>query len=143
SRKFGLWRTPSSYQALPTCWLRELAQPQFHFGREEREMKVKDVMHPGVHWVEPGTSITEIARLMRDEDIGAVPVGENDRLVGMVRERDIVCRGIGECIDCWTMTAGDVMTSGIIYCQENEELDDAIRIMEQHEVRRLPVINED
>jgi CBS domain-containing protein len=106
-------------------------------------MKVKDVMHPGVHWVEPGTSITEIARLMRDEDIGAVPVGENDRLVGMVTDRDIVCRGIAEGIDCSTMTAGDVMTSGIIYCQENEELDDAIRIMEQHEVRRLPVINED
>jgi CBS domain-containing protein len=105
-------------------------------------MKVKDVMHPGVHWVEPDTPITEIARLMRDEDIGSVPVGENDRLVGMITDRDIVCRGIAEGIDCSTMTARDVMTSGIIYCHENEEIEDAVRIMEQHEVRRLPVINE-
>lgn len=106
-------------------------------------MKVREVMHPGVHWVEPGTSILEIAKVMRDQDIGAVPVGENDRLVGMVTDRDIVCRGIAKGFDCSTMTARDVMTTGIIYCRENEELDDAVRIMEQHEVRRLPVINDE
>jgi CBS domain-containing protein len=106
-------------------------------------MKVRDVMHPGVHWVEPGTSILEIAKVMRDQDIGAIPVGQNDRLVGMITDRDIVCRGIAEGFDCSTMTAQDVMSSGIIYCRDEEELDDAIRIMEQHEVRRLPVINQD
>lgn len=106
-------------------------------------MKVREVMHLGVHWVEPSTSILEIAKVMRDQDIGAVPVGENDRLVGMVTDRDIVCRGIAKGFDCATMTARDVMTTGIIYCRENEELDDAVRIMEQHEVRRLPVINDE
>ena len=106
-------------------------------------MKVREVMHPGVHWVEPGTPVIDIAKLMRDQDIGSVPVGENDRLVGMVTDRDIVCRGIAEGLDCSTMTARDVMSSGIIYCRDNEELDDAVRIMEQHEIRRLPVIDDD
>lgn len=106
-------------------------------------MKVREVMHTGVHWVEPGTPIIEIAKLMRDQDIGSLPVGENDRLVGMVTDRDIVCRGIAQGFDCSTMTARDVMSSGIIYCRDNEEVDDAVRIMEQHQVRRLPVINDD
>lgn len=106
-------------------------------------MKVSDVMHPGVHWVEPGTPIIEIARLMRDQDIGSLPVGENDRLVGMVTDRDIVCRGVAQGFDCSTMAARDVMSSGIIYCRDNEEIDDAVRIMEQHQIRRLPVINDD
>lgn len=106
-------------------------------------MKVREAMHPGAHWVEPGTPVFEIAKLMRDQDIGSVPVGENDRLVGMVTDRDIVCRGIAEGRDCSTMTAGSVMSSGIVYCRESEELDDAVRIMEQHQIRRLPVINED
>lgn len=106
-------------------------------------MKVNEAMHPSVHWVEPGTPVVEIAKLMRDHDIGAVPVGENDRLVGMVTDRDIVVRGIAEGRDCATMQARDVMSSGIIYCRDNEDLEDAIRIMEQHKVRRLPVINEE
>lgn len=106
-------------------------------------MKVREAMHPGVHWIEPGTPVFEIAKLMRDHDIGSVPVGENDRLVGMVTDRDIVCRGIAEGRDCSAMQARDVMSSGIIYCRDSEELEDAIRIMEQHEVRRLPVINDD
>ena len=106
-------------------------------------MKVRDVMHGGVHWIEPVTPLIDIARLMRDEDIGCVPVGENDRLVGMVTDRDIVCRGIAAGRDCSTMVARDVMSSGILYCREGEELDDAVRIMEQHAIRRLPVINDD
>lgn len=105
-------------------------------------MKVNEVMHPGVHWVEPGTPVSEIAKLMRDQDIGSIPVGENDRLVGMVTDRDIVCRGIAAGRDCTSMVARDVMSSGIVYCRDNEELDDAVRIMEQHQIRRLPVINE-
>jgi len=106
-------------------------------------MKVSEAMHPGAHWVEPGTPVFEVAKLMRDQDIGSVPVGENDRLVGMVTDRDIVCRGIAEGRDCSTMTAGNVMSQGIIYCRDSEELDDALRIMEQHKIRRLPVINDD
>ena len=57
-------------------------------------MKVKDVMHKGVDWVSPDTPVTELAKLMREHDIGAIPIGENDRLIGMVTDRDIVCKGL-------------------------------------------------
>jgi CBS domain-containing protein len=105
-------------------------------------MKVKDVMHRGVEWVEPEAPITEIARKMRDEDIGAVPVGENDRLVGMVTDRDIVCRGLAGEKDCTELTARDVMTKPIVYARADEDVEDALHIMEKNQIRRLPVIDE-
>ena len=55
-------------------------------------MKVKDAMHKGVDWVSPDTPITEIAKLMRAHDIGCIPIGRGDELVGMVTDRDIVCQ---------------------------------------------------
>ncbi len=105
-------------------------------------MKVKDAMHTGVTWVQPETPIAEIAKMMRDDDIGAVPVGENDRLVGMVTDRDIICRGLANGGDCNGLTAGDVMSKPIVYCRSDEYLEDALRIMEKNRVRRLPVIDE-
>jgi CBS domain-containing protein len=106
-------------------------------------MKVKDVMHRGVTWVEPGTSIREVARMMRDSDIGSVPVGENDRLVGIVTDRDIICRGVAADGDISMLTANDVMSKPIIYCGADDELDSAIRIMEKNRIRRLPVVDKD
>jgi CBS domain-containing protein len=105
-------------------------------------MKVKDVMHRGVAWVGPETSVKELARRMRDEDIGSIPIGQNDRLVGMVTDRDIVCRGLAGSGDCTDLTAGDVMSKPIVYCRADEDVEDALRIMERNKVRRLPVIDE-
>ena len=105
-------------------------------------MKVKDVMHSGVTWVDPSTPISEIAKMMRDGDIGSVPIGENDRLVGMVTDRDIICRGLAEGGDCAKLTARDVMSKPILYCRADEDLEDALHIMTKNQVRRLPVINE-
>ena len=105
-------------------------------------MKVRDAMHEGVTWVEPNAAIADLARMMRDEDIGSIPVGENDRLVGMVTDRDIVCKGLANGKDVSGLTARDVMSGPIVYCRADEEVDDAVRIMEEHEIRRLPVINE-
>jgi CBS domain-containing protein len=79
---------------------------------------------------------------MRDLDIGSIPVGENDRLIGMVTDRDIVCRGVANGQDCSKLTARDVMSKGIFYCNDSEDLADASRIMEQKQVRRLPVLND-
>lgn len=104
-------------------------------------MKVKDAMHKGVEWVEPGTSIVEVAAKMRERDVGAIPVGENDRLVGMVTDRDIVVRGVAKGRKLGELTARDVMTEGIVFCRDNEDLDDALRIMEERKIRRLPVID--
>jgi CBS domain-containing protein len=105
-------------------------------------MKIKDAMHKGAEWVAPATSVYDIAKKMRDLDIGAIPVGDNDRLIGMVTDRDIACRGVANERDCAKLTARDVMSKGIIYCRDTEELEDALRIMEQKQVRRLPVIND-
>jgi CBS domain-containing protein len=106
-------------------------------------MKVKDAMHKGAEWVGPETPITEVAKKMLDQDIGAIPVGENDRLIGMVTDRDITCRAVANGKDLSKVTARAVMTKGIIYCKETEEVEDALRIMEQKKLRRLAVLNED
>ena len=105
-------------------------------------MKVKEVMHKGVDWVSQDTPVTELAKLMREHDIGAIPIGENDRLIGMVTDRDIVCKGLAEeSFDPNRATARDVMTPGIHCCSDDDDLAKAVRHMEQLKVRRLPVIN--
>jgi CBS domain-containing protein len=99
------------------------------------------VMHSGTAWVTPEKLLSDIAKVMLKEDVGAVPVGENDRLIGMVTDRDIVVRGLANGRDPSTLTARDVMTDPITYCFEDEEVEDAVRLMEDRKIRRLPVIN--
>jgi CBS domain-containing protein len=106
-------------------------------------MQVKQAMHTGAQWVEPNTPLTRLAQLMQQHNIGAIPIGENDRLVGMVTDRDIVCRGLAAGLDLNRATARDVMTKGIFYCDETQEVAEAARTMEQNKVRRLPVLNQD
>jgi CBS domain-containing protein len=105
-------------------------------------MQVKDAMHRGATYIDPNMAITDVAKEMRKEDIGALPVGENDRLIGMVTDRDIVVRGLTGKSDPLQINARDVMSGPIIYCTAAEDLDDAVRIMEREEIRRLPVIDE-
>jgi CBS domain-containing protein len=105
-------------------------------------MKVKEVMHKGVDWVSPDTPVAEIARLMREHDIGSIPIGEDDHLVGMVTDRDIVCKGLArKGFDATRTMAKDVMTEGIHCCREDDDLAKAMHHMESLKVRRLPVIN--
>ena len=105
-------------------------------------MKVKDAMHKGVDWVSPETPVTELAKLMCERDIGALPIGENDRLIGMVTDRDIVCKGLAaDGFDLVRATARDVMTEGIHCCREDDDLAKAVRHMEELQIRRLPVVN--
>jgi CBS domain-containing protein len=105
-------------------------------------MKVKNAMHHGVDWVSPDTPLNELAKLMRGHDIGCIPVGDNDKLVGMVTDRDIVCNGLAKNgSDPSKLTARDVMSPGIHCCREDDDLIKAVQHMEQLQVRRLPVIN--
>lgn len=104
-------------------------------------MKVKDAMHEGVQWVGPDAPLADVADKMRAHDVGALPVGENDRLIGMVTDRDIVVKGVAAQANLITLTARDVMSEGVVYCIDTEELGDALRIMEQKQIRRMPVIN--
>ncbi len=105
-------------------------------------MKVKDVMHTGATWIDPDAQISEVAERMRREDVGAIPVGEHDRLIGMITDRDIALRGLSGKLDPLQMTARDVMSEPIVFCNANEDLEDAVHIMERQQIRRLPVIDE-
>ena len=104
-------------------------------------MKVKDAMHRNVTWIEPATLLTDVAKKMRELDIGAIPVGENDRLIGMITDRDLAIRAFNGHKDIKSLTARDVMTAGVVYCHDEDKLKDAVHLMEEKKVRRLPVID--
>ena len=106
-------------------------------------MQVKEVMTPRVTFVAPDAQIAEIASRMRDEDIGSVPVAENDRLVGMVTDRDIVIRGLAGAGDARNMRARDVMSPKILYCTEDQSVEEVLKNMGEQQVRRLPVVDRD
>jgi FOG: CBS domain len=106
-------------------------------------MQVKDVMSSNVRTVTPDTTLPEVACLMRDEDVGSVPVAEDDRLVGMVTDRDIVVRAVAEGEGVERHTARDVMTPKILYCKEDQSVDEVLRNMGEQQIRRLPVVNRD
>jgi CBS domain-containing protein len=106
-------------------------------------MKIQDVMTNEVSYVAPDTSILEIARKMRDGDIGATPVVENERLAGMVTDRDIVVRVIAEGGDVRTKTARDAMSPGILYCYADDTVEAVLDNMGDQQIRRLPVVDRD
>ena len=106
-------------------------------------MKVKDAMHSGAEWASPDTPLAEIARRMHKHDIGAIPIAEHDKLVGMVTDRDIVCKGMASTgFDPAKAKARDVMTKGIHTCRAEDELGAAVHHMKDLKVRRLPVIDQ-
>jgi CBS domain-containing protein len=105
-------------------------------------MKVKDMMHKGAEFVAPNAKLQAIAKKMRDHDIGAIPVCEDGRPIGMVTDRDIAIRGLADGKDISALEARDVMTRDVIFCRETEDAEDALRIMENNKIRRLPVLND-
>ena len=106
-------------------------------------MQVKEIMSRSVDLVDPNTTVRDAAIKMRDDDVGALPVGENDRLVGMITDRDIVIRAVAENKAPPQTPVRDVMSEGICYCFEDDAVDAAARIMADRQVRRLPVLNRD
>ncbi|GHD98621.1 inosine-5-monophosphate dehydrogenase [Defluviimonas sp. 20V17] len=103
-------------------------------------MNVSEAMHKKAQWVSADTPVTEIARLMAKGDIGAVPVGKNDRLIGVITGRDIALRIVASGRDPASTLAEETMTAGIVYCRTDEAVDDAIHLMDQRKIRRLPVL---
>lgn len=103
-------------------------------------MKVREVMASDVRLVSPEQSIREAARLMVSCDIGALPVGQDDRLVGMVTDRDIAVRAVAEGRGPDTRVA-EVMSKEVMYCFEDEDLSHVASNMGDIKVRRLPVLN--
>jgi CBS domain-containing protein len=103
-------------------------------------MHVRDIMSEKVKVARPDTTLQEAARIMSKNDVGALPVGENGMLVGMITDRDIAVRGVAEGMSPETKVA-DVMTTEIRYCFDDEDVDDALRNMSDIQVRRLLVVN--
>jgi CBS domain-containing protein len=110
-------------------------------GLKEADMQIRDIMSHEVEMIEPGSTIRDAACKMRAEDIGALPVGENDRLIGMITDRDIVTRCVAEDRQPSQCLVREAMSKKICYCFEDDELDAAAHIMAEHQVRRLPVLN--
>ena len=104
-------------------------------------MQVQEIMTALVDLADPNMTIRDAARVMRTDNVGALPVGENDRLIGMVTDRDIVMRAVAEDRAPGTTAVREVMSQRIYYCFEDEDLQHAARTMAAHQVRRLPVLN--
>ena len=104
--------------------------------------KIKDVMTRQVDVISPDASIAEAAQRMRAGDFGLLPVGENDRMIGAVSDRDIVVRAVAEGKAADTRVR-EVMSEGILWAYDDDSVEDAVKIMSKHQVRRLPIINHD
>ena len=105
-------------------------------------MKAIDVMSRDVCLASPDQPIKEAAQMMSERDIGALPVGENDRLVGMITDRDIAIRGVAKGKGPKAKVR-EVMSKEVKYCFEDEDLDHICRNMAELQMRRLPVLNRD
>lgn len=106
-------------------------------------MRIKDVMTSEVDLVGPDTTVAEAARVMRDDDVGALPVAEDGRLVGMITDRDIIVRAIADHAGPSHTLVGDVMSPEVLYCFDDEAVDEVAANMAAQQIRRLPVINRD
>lgn len=104
--------------------------------------KLKDIMSKDVQVIGPEETIQEAARKMRDGDFGMMPVGENDRMIGAISDRDIAVRAVAEGREPGTKVRA-VMSEGIAWAYEDDTVERAAKIMSEHQIRRLPVVNRD
>ena len=104
--------------------------------------KIKDLMSRDVKVISPDATIAEAAKLMRDGDFGMMPVGENDRMVGAISDRDIAVRAVAEGRD-GNAKVRDVMSDGVRWAYEDDPVERAVEIMGEHQIRRLPIVNRD
>ena len=103
---------------------------------------IRDVMTANPSTVEPNSTVVEAARVMKEADAGVVPVTEGGRLAGMVTDRDIAIRVVAEGKDPGSTKVGEVASRDLVTVDPQQDLDEALRLMAQHKVRRLPVVEE-
>ena len=102
--------------------------------------QLKDMMSRDVKIISPDLTIGEAARKMRDGDFGMMPVGEDNRMIGTLSDRDIAIRAVAEGKDSGTKVR-DVMSEGIVWAYEDDSVEQAAKIMSDRQVRRLPVVD--
>ena len=104
-------------------------------------MNIGEVMTRNVEVVQPDTSVRRVAELMRELDVGMLPVCEGERLVGTITDRDIVIRGVAEGCDGDRTKARDLMSTDVVYCFEDQDTEEAADIMNVRQIRRLIVLD--
>ena len=104
-------------------------------------MKISDVMTPQPECIKPDASLADAARMMRELEVGALPVCENDRLTGMITDRDLVIRGLAEARDPVSTKVRTIMSSELVSTFDDQDVEVAARLMEVKQVRRLTVLN--
>ena len=104
-------------------------------------MKLADVMTPNPRCVELSDTLQDVAKIMRDEDTGAVPVVEEGRVVGMVTDRDIVIRAIAD--GDFEATVDDIVTDDVVTATAEMTTGEAADLMGEHQIRRLPIVDAD
>jgi len=108
---------------------------------QECSMLVKECMTKNVKLGSPSMTVSEAAQKMRDGNFGILPIEENDRLVGMVTDRDIAVRGVAEGKDPKTIKVRDIMSKKVLYCYEDQSLEDIAKNLGDNQVWRLPVLS--
>jgi CBS domain-containing protein len=104
-------------------------------------VRICDAMTRNVELTAPDASLQTAAKRMRDSGVGILPVGENDRLRGVITDRDIVVRAVASALDPQKTQVRDAMTPQVIYCFEDQPISEAAQLMERKAVRRLIVLN--
>jgi len=106
-------------------------------------MQVRDVMTSHAECIRPEATLQEAARRMKELDVGSLPVCDHDRLAGLITDRDIAVRSVAEGHDPKSDAVRDTMTPGVVYCFEDQDVTEAADLMQDNQIRRLPVLNRD
>ena len=106
-------------------------------------MNVRDAMTARPRSAAPDTPLSQVAQLMDNQDIGAIPILDEDRLVGMITDRDIVVRGVAKEKDLRGMSSRDIASGDLVTVRPDQDLSDALHLMAQHQIRRLPVVDDE
>jgi CBS domain-containing protein len=104
-------------------------------------MTLKEIMTTDVQVVAPDCKLIEAAQKMRDLDVGAVPVCDGERLIGVITDRDIVVRGIAEGLSAQDADVRSLTSGPVVYAFEDDSVENASKLMQERRIRRLPVIN--
>jgi CBS domain-containing protein len=106
-------------------------------------MQLKEFVNARVETVEPGDTLQRAAEKMRELDVGSLPVCDNGHLAGVITDRDITIRAVANGSDPAAVTVAEIMTPEVLWCFENDDVEEAARIMRENQVRRIMVLNED
>jgi CBS domain-containing protein len=105
--------------------------------------QIKDVMTPNFKWMAPDSPVAQVAQQMRDMDCGFMPLAENDKMVGMITDREITIRAVAEGKNPADLQAREIMTAKTYYCFDDQDVEEVCNNMGEIQVRRLPVVTRD